>query len=164
MSNLSIIEDAVNAFILHKYGIKNAWTYKHKPRCALKSTSMLGILKRFQDFARVFYLNEITYSNLEVFINSVRYGEKQVGNGTINKHISRFRGFLGHCIKHSWLRSNEAEKLETLKVSTPIRYHFSEEDIALIFKNASPRFLPFFELMLETGLRACDMWNLTQDN
>ena len=34
----------------------------------------------------------------------------------------------------------------------------------MIWKKINPRFLPFYQLMLETGLRAGDMWNLTKDN
>ena len=34
----------------------------------------------------------------------------------------------------------------------------------MILQNTNPSFKPFFELMLETGLRACDMWNLTKKN
>ena len=34
----------------------------------------------------------------------------------------------------------------------------------MILENCAKRYKPFFELMLETGLRACDMWCLTKDN
>ena len=34
----------------------------------------------------------------------------------------------------------------------------------MILENCKDRYRPFFELMLETGIRPCDMWNLTKDN
>ena len=34
----------------------------------------------------------------------------------------------------------------------------------MILKKAHPRFRPFFQLMLKTGVSPCDMWNLTKNN
>ena len=61
-----------------------------------------------------------------------------------------------------YLRKNPAELLKTQKIKTPIPYHFTKPEARMILKNANPRFKPFFEIMLETRLRVCDMWILTK--
>jgi len=34
----------------------------------------------------------------------------------------------------------------------------------MIWEKMNPQFLPYYQLILETGLRAGDMWNLTKDH
>jgi len=154
-------KDAVDEFIWSKYGIKNAWNRKSKPQCVLQSTIGLGLFKRFTTACRITFVEDITYSNLQGYISSIK---GTVSNDTINKHISRLRRLCKDFVYNGYLDKNYAEQLDTYKTKTPVRYSFSKDEWKQIKRNADPRFLPFFELMLETGIRACDMWNLTKDN
>ena len=62
-----------------------------------------------------------------------------------------------------YANTNEAEKFSILPESTPDRATFTDEQIIIILQNAGP-YRDFYELMLETGLRACDAMVLTKDN
>ena len=62
------------------------------------------------------------------------------------------------------LTINHANKLKRLKQEKPLRHGFTPEEIHRLWKNIDPRFKPYYQLMNETGLCACDMYSLTQDN
>ena len=153
--------EAVNKFIKSKWGINDAWMHKPKPQCNKPPTLYLYLLKRLQSFSQIHFVDEVTYDNLQGFIASLR---ESMNDRTINKHIARLRRFLGYCVNMQYVKVNEADKLDTYKSKPPIRYSFKESEVKMILEYAQPRFAVFFELMLETGLRACDMWNLTKDN
>ena len=121
----------------------------------------MGVFQRFEKFSKAYYLDEVTFNNLQGYIASCI---GTVANGTLSKHIARFRTFLEYCVNMDYILKNPAKLLKTQKAKTPIRYHFSKTKVKMILENANPRFKPFFELMLETGLRSCDMWNLTKTN
>jgi len=159
-SGVSFVE-AVNKFIKSKWGINDAWMYKPKPQCNKPPTLYLMILKRLQLSSKVHSIDEVTYDNLQGFISSLR---ESMNDRTVNKHIARLRSFLGYCVNMQYVKINEAYKLDTYKSKPPIRYSFKEGEVNMILEKSQPRFAVFFELMLETGLRACDMWNLTKDN
>ena len=154
---------AVNEFIKFKYGIVNTWTTKSKASCNNPAHMSTYILKRLSKFSRINTVDEVTYNVLQGFIASLRNGGTMLDR-TINKHIGRLRAFFKYCVNMQYVQINEADKLETYKCKTPVRYSFSKDEIKMILENCKDRFKPFFELMLETGLRPCDMWNLSREN
>jgi len=153
--------EAVNQFIKAKWGINDTWMHKPKPQCNNPPTLYVMILKRFQAFSKVKSIDEVTYDNLQGFVSSQRENMK---DRTLNKHISRLRRFLDYCVNMEYIQINHANKLETYKSKPPVRYSFSKDEIKMILEKSNPQFSIFFELMLETGLRACDTWYLTKDN
>ena len=155
-------KDAVDRFIFTYWGVKNAWK-KGYPVSKLKDEGahMLSVLKRFHRFSKIKYVTEIKYSNMQDFINS----QNQYTNNTLNKYRYRFRRFLHFCFKNDWVIANEADKIDLLKKNKSVRYHFSDEEVKTVLESEhSVKYKSFFEFMLETGLRAMDTWELTQDN
>ena len=102
--------------------------------------------------------------NLTSFANSLQRGHRPIKNASVNKHIQRLRRFLGYCINMEWLTVNHANKIKRLKEGKPLRHGFTPEEIHMVWKNIDPRFKSYYQLRNETGLHACDMWDLTKDN
>ena len=68
--------------------------------------------------------------------------------------------FFEYCDNCEWLTKNPARKIKKLKATTPFRYHFPQDEIDIILENAG-MFKSFFVIALATGLRTCDMWELS---
>lgn len=83
---------------------------------------------------------------------------------TANKHIGRIRRFLNFCVNMEYITINHANKLDYYKHKAHRPYSFSKGEVQMVLASCDPRYVPFYELMVETGLRPCDMWTLTQDN
>ena len=160
--------DAVNGFIEAKWGIKNAWTSKRKPQCYKRNTLGKGVLKKLQAFGDITYVEDVTFQVLQGYVARLTYNGgidgKGMASSSIVGHIGFIRRFLTFCVNMEYIHRNEANKLDKIKRKSPIRYSFSKDEVSMILENCKDRYRPFFELMLETGLRACDMWNLTRDN
>ena len=159
--------EAVNKFILSDYNQPNAWkdgfpAPSNRRGACRNGACILYTLRHLQEFGSIRYVSDLTYPVLQDFINS---RSTTYTNKTLNKYRNRIRKFLHFCYKMDWVIKNEADKLDRLKEVTPDRYSFSRAEAdTVINSEESTEYRPFFELMLETGLRACDTWELTQGN
>jgi len=165
--------DAVDSYFASNHDKQNVWRDGYGPDDKyVNGTCILSTLKRLQQFGNITYLHQIEFKILQNFINDVKYnslrtGSKtkklDVGNKTLNKHVTRIKGFLTYSVNMKYITANEAALFKKLPESTPDRPTFTDEQIIIILQNAG-QYTPFFELMLETGLRACDAMVLTKDN
>jgi integrase/recombinase XerD len=159
--------EAVNKFLLTDYNQPSAWKNgfpaPNNRRGACKNGAcILYTLRHLQEFGNIRYVSDLTYPVLQDFINS---RSTIYTNKTLNKYRNRIRKFLHFCYKMDWVIKNEADKLDRLKETTPDRYSFSRAEVdTVLSSDETTEYHLFFELMLETGLRACDAWELTQGN
>lgn len=164
----SLYVGAVNEFIESKWGLQNAWTAKRIPQSYARKTLALGVLKKLQAFGSITYLEDVTFQVLQGYVALLTHNGGINGKGMVASsivgHIGFIRRFLTFCVNMEYINKNEANKLDRIKRKAPVRYSFNKDEVSMILENCTERFLPFFELMLETGIRACDMWNLTKDN
>jgi integrase len=171
-SDQTLYIDAVDRYFMRKHNKPNAWRDGYKPSEYCNGTTILSALRRLYGVCDITYVSDVTFQALDTWLNDVKYNSYLTGsttkkhtltNKTLNKHVTRIKGFLEYCVLMGYTATNEAKKFEILPESTPDRTTFTDEQIIIILQNAGI-YRDFFELMLETGLRGCDAMVLTKDN
>ena len=153
---------ALNEFIsseFSKYKIKDAynigkggWNLKTQRQPQVVTST----LKNFEEHSGIKNVKDATLPQMLKFIAE---GSKHHLAGTVNKHIQFLKRFFSWCEDMDYIVKSPARGLKRLKSETPIRYSFQPLEISKILDNAGC-FYDFYIFALETGLRACDMWNL----
>ena len=100
--------------------------------CIKLVTMSFYILRKLAVFGNIHTVEDVKYDVLQGFIASIRDTLKPL---TVNKHIARIRRFLEFCVNMEYITINHANKLETYKCKTPIRYSFSKDEIQMILRN-----------------------------
>ena len=158
---LTSYKSAVNEFIDSNYGIKNAWIKKRWDQRSERQGQMVFItLKRFQEFAQIGKVENATLPQMKRFLVE---RSKFVKPATINKNIQFLQRFFSWCEDMNFVNKSEARGLKKLKCKAPVRYSFQALEINKILDNAG-YFKDFYVVALATGLRPCDMWNLSTDD
>jgi len=154
--------DAVDDYFRTKYSKLNAWRDGYSKGNKCNASDVLTTLRRLHEFGGITCLSEITFPILQNFIDDVKLNslvtgsktvKRTVGCKTLNKHVTRIKGFLKYCVVMEYIVVNQAEKFDKLPESTPERTTFTDEQIIAILEQDST-YAPFFEFMLETGVRA----------
>jgi len=154
--------DAVDDYFRTKYSKLNAWRDGYSKGNKCNASDVLTTLRRLQEFGEITCLSEIIFPLLQNFIDDVKLNslvtgsktaKRTVSNKTLNKHVTRIKGFLKYCVIMEYIVVNQAEKFDKLPESTPDRTTFTDEQITAILEQDST-YAPFFEFMLETGVRA----------
>ncbi len=154
-------KSAVNEFIESVFSIKKAWTKKSWDQHSERQGQMVFItLKRFQKFAQIDKVENATLPQMKRFL--AQRG-KIVKPSTINKNIQFLQRFFSWCEDMNFVNKSEARGLKKLKCKAPVRYSFQALEINKILDNAGC-FKDFYVVALATGLRPCDMWNLSTDD
>ena len=152
-------EKAVNFFIKSVYQVANAWknkslSSKSQPRmCVL-------VLKRLQKHSKLKYIDSFEHKHIRMFIDNI---VKKISSHAANKHLIHIKRFFSYCADMDYIVKTPVRRIDKLKLTIPRRYHFTTEEVTKIMENAG-EFKPFFVMMLETGLRPTDTYDLRQEH
>ena len=154
-------QDAIDAYISAKYGIKDAYGalkfFKGKVTMASQVTANL---KLFMSHSGVTYVDQVTFSKLEAFMKMRR---ESISDNT----MIRIRGFINRFFNYAenmdWILKSPARKLDMYKKTTPYRHWFKQSELDHILAGAGI-YKKFDQFMLYTGLRPTDAYDVTKDN
>lgn len=100
---------------------------------------------------------DLNPSDIERFI---QYRRDQVSAKTLNEELAVIRRFFRWAKTREYVNKDPTESVERLRQDPkPIRI-FSDTEIRLIMKHATPTHRPFYQLLLCTGLRDGELRNL----
>jgi integrase len=152
-------KSAVNEFLQAEFKIENAWDRRKFNQYTERQCQMvLTTLKRLKEFADISNLHQVKKPKLKRFIADRSY---YVTNSTLNKNIQFVKRFFEWCVDMDYLYKSPARILKKLPEDTPHRYNFNAEEVARILDNAGD-FKNYYLVALETGLRPCDLKNLSK--
>ena len=159
--NRTNYKSAVNEFISSIYNIDDSWNKKSWDQRSERQGQMVLItLRRFQEFAKISKVEDAKLPQMKRFLVE---RSKFVKPATINKNIQFLQRFFSWCEDMNFVNKSEARGLKKLKCKAPVRYSFQALEISKILDNAGC-FRDFYVVALATGLRPCDMWNLSTDD
>ncbi len=134
---------------------------------------------RIQDFLiekknikdiNVKYINYKFLEELDVFLSQVKvkHSDKTLSRNTVNKHLSRLRTILIHCMNNGFITSNPFSGYELKNTKSTIEYLEESEVKQLIEHNLGgnkslQRVRDLFVFSCFTGLRYSDTQALTMD-
>ncbi|NCF75145.1 MAG: tyrosine-type recombinase/integrase, partial [Xanthomonadaceae bacterium] len=144
---------------------------------SLKTVRNYGFyLKRFIDFAKIKFVNEITAGNVRKFrlwLNRQKnFKGDNLKKSTQNYHLIALRNFLKYLSKRD-IKSLASEKIELAKLGEHIIEFLDKEDLkrflqAPLETNArdiiKKRDKAILELLFSTGLRVSELANLTKES
>ncbi len=158
-----LFSTAVDDYMEFFYKKKNAWKDGYEAQSRRNDYHCLMVLKKLQAHSKAKYVVDIQYKQLTDFQKSIKHS-----NNTINKYLAHIRKFFTYCMYQNFTNGNPAGNLKNLKLTKEIPYYFSHEELQTVFHYAENTmngiYKPFFEFMYETGLRATDTYELSQDN
>lgn len=100
---------------------------------------------------------DLSASDVERFL---MFRREQVSPKTLNEELAIIRRFYRWARHREYITKDPTESVERLKPDPkPIRI-FTESEIQLILKHATPTHRPFYQLLLFTGLRDGELRNL----
>ena len=138
------------------------WTTIHLSKYGnIQRQHMVSVLDKLQAFTSANNVQEITYGDVEDFLDSF----PKLKGKTINKYTRFIKKFFDFCVKRKWILrdDNPCFGIEYRDEDKYIPYHFTSEEVDKLF-STEHTFTDFWTFMIETGMRACDAKLLTQSN
>ncbi len=117
-------------------------------------------LNKLNDSNNLNDVSEYEYKHIQNFIDDLK---TKLKNATVNKYLTKISSFFDYCIKMKWIKENPCALVALLPESESDAYHFSDNDLKVLFDNANG-FTDWWTFLLETGIRACDAKSFTKAN
>ena len=150
---------ALNAFINHAYGISDAWDKKKFDQGSERQAQMvMNLLVKYFNHANI---NNVSQARLPQMMRFIDDRAKYVRNATLRKNIQWLQRFFQYCEDMDYVVKSYARGLKKPKVDIPERYSFQQLEVDMLLDNAGT-FRDYYILAISTGLRPCDMKNLTK--
>ncbi|MCL4305882.1 tyrosine-type recombinase/integrase [bacterium] len=100
---------------------------------------------------------KLSASDIEKFLSERR---KQISDKTLNEELAIIKRFFQWAVDREYLAKNPAAKIDRYKQAPKAVRTFTPEELGLIWKHATPTQLPFYQMLLFTGLRDGELRNL----
>ena len=154
-------KSALNEFINHFYRIENAWTKKCFDQGTERQAQMvMNLLKKYAYHANISNVNQARLPQMMRFLDDRAVN---IRSATLRKNIQWLQRFFQYCEDMDYIIKSPARGLKKPTVGVPERYSFQQLEVDMILDNAGC-FREYYILALSTGLRPCDMKNLTKSD
>lgn len=100
---------------------------------------------------------QLSATEIEKFLGERR---KQVSDKTLNEELAIIKRFFQWAVDREYLAKNPAAKIDRFKQSQKAVRIFSLDELDLIWHHATPNQLPYYQVLLLTGMRDGELRNL----
>lgn len=100
---------------------------------------------------------KLSASDIEKFLGERR---KQISDKTLNEELAIIKRFFQWAVDREYLAKNPAAKIDRYKHNQKAVRIFSPAELNLIWRHASPTQLPYYQVLLLTGMRDGELRNL----
>lgn len=134
---------------------------KKSPPWKKRAKQLLRSFREWAESKPELNIARLSTSEIEAFL---RNRLQDVATKTLNEELSMIKRFYRWLVDREYLVKDPAAPIDRLKqIPKEIRV-FTTTEISMIFKYATPHTLPFFKMLLYTGLRDGELRNLEWDD